>query len=69
MYYLEPSQTLTFADIPSSAGSSQTVTVPVSLEQLAVWTVKNTWAIEPGQFLIKVGTSDQTFLSTNLTVS
>ena len=54
--------------ITTRAGSSETVTIPVKSAQLAVWTVKQKWVVEPGQFLIKVGTSDQTFLSTTLTV-
>ncbi|EKM58768.1 glycoside hydrolase family 3 protein [Phanerochaete carnosa HHB-10118-sp] len=65
-----PNQQLVgFQKVDLPAGSSQTVSIPVSLEQLAVWNVKNTWAVEPGQFLIKVGTSDQSFLSMNLTVT
>ena len=51
-----------------SAGASKTVTIPVKSEQLAVWTVKQAWTVEPGQFLIKIGTSDQTFVNTTLTV-
>lgn len=51
-----------------SAGKSKTVTIPVLSEQLAVWTAKQTWVVEPGQFLVKIGTSDETFISTNITV-
>lgn len=54
--------------LPARAGAAETVTVPVKSEQLAVWTVKQTWTVEPGQFLVKIGTSDQTFISTTLTV-
>ena len=37
--------------------------------QLAVWTVQNKWTVEKGQFrLVKIGTSNQTFLQTILTV-
>ncbi|THH02237.1 hypothetical protein EW026_g637 [Hermanssonia centrifuga] len=57
-----------FQKVLIPAGSSQTVTIPVTNEQLAVWTVKQAWTVEPGQFTINVGTSDQTFLSTTLTV-
>jgi hypothetical protein len=52
-----------------SAGGSVTVTIPVLSSQLAVWTVQNSWAVESGKFNIKVGTSDQVFAQTNLTVS
>ncbi|KAJ7342635.1 glycoside hydrolase superfamily [Mycena albidolilacea] len=54
-------------DIP--AGGSATVTIPVLSSQLAVWTVQNSWAVESGKFNIKIGTSDQVFAQTNLTVS
>ncbi|KAH9887635.1 glycoside hydrolase superfamily [Cubamyces lactineus] len=53
-------------DIP--AGSSKRVTIPVTITELAVWTLDNKWVVEPGQFAIKVGTSDQTFLNTTLVV-
>ncbi|EIM85301.1 glycoside hydrolase family 3 protein [Stereum hirsutum FP-91666 SS1] len=65
-----PNQELVgFSKVDIPAGQSQTVSIPVLSSQLAVWTVKNTWAVEPGTFVVKVGTSDETFLSTNLTVS
>ncbi|KAH9483331.1 Beta-xylosidase [Psilocybe cubensis] len=53
-------------DIP--AGKSVTVSIKVLSSQLAVWTLKNTWVVEPGAFNIKVGTSDQAFATTTLTV-
>ncbi|KAF8166832.1 glycoside hydrolase [Pholiota molesta] len=53
-------------DIP--AGKSATVSIKVLSSQLAVWSLQNSWVVEPGVFNIKVGTSDQTFQSTNLTV-
>ncbi|KAI9060879.1 glycoside hydrolase family 3 protein [Trametes sanguinea] len=53
-------------DIP--AGTSKRVTIPVNSTQLEVWTLDNKWAVEPGQFAVKVGTSDQTFLNTTLVV-
>ena len=36
--------------------------------QLALWSLNNKFVVEPGKFAIKIGTSDQTFLSTTLTV-
>ncbi|KAJ7476846.1 glycoside hydrolase superfamily [Mycena galericulata] len=54
-------------DIP--AGGSVTVKIPVLSSQLAVWTVQNTWVVEPGVFNIKVGTSDLMFAQANLTVT
>ncbi|OJT03499.1 Periplasmic beta-glucosidase [Trametes pubescens] len=53
-------------DIP--AGSSKRVTIPVNSTELAAWTLDNKWAVEPGQFAVKVGTSDQTFLNATLVV-
>ncbi|KAI0092684.1 glycoside hydrolase superfamily [Irpex rosettiformis] len=64
-----PNQELVgFKKINLKAGESQTVSIPVNASQLAVWTTKQTWVVEPGQFLIKVGTSDQSFASTTLTM-
>ncbi|KAI0686420.1 glycoside hydrolase superfamily [Cytidiella melzeri] len=57
-----------FQKVSLKAGQSQTVNIPVTSSQLAVWTVKQAWTVEPGQFLIKVGTSDQSFASAVLTV-
>ncbi|KAF7792066.1 hypothetical protein EIP86_003094 [Pleurotus ostreatoroseus] len=65
-----PNQELVgFSKVSLAAGESKKVIIPVLSQQLAVWTVKQTWVVEPGQFLIKIGTSDETFISTNLTVS
>lgn len=54
-------------DIP--AGGSKTVTIPVESSQLAVWTLSSGWVVEPGTFVLNVGTSDQVFLTRNLTVT
>ncbi|KAI0915479.1 hypothetical protein AcV5_003688 [Taiwanofungus camphoratus] len=53
-------------DIP--AGDSQKVTVQVNSSELGLWSLKSSWIVEPGEFAIKVGTSDQTFLNTTLIV-
>ncbi|KAI0059329.1 glycoside hydrolase family 3 protein [Artomyces pyxidatus] len=53
-------------DIP--AGTSKTVSIGVQSSQLALWSLQSSWVVEPGTFTIKVGTSDQSFLSANLTV-
>lgn len=42
--------------------------IEVLSEQLAVWTLENKWAVEPGAFNVKVGSSAQTFAQTTLTV-
>ncbi|KJA13240.1 glycoside hydrolase family 3 protein [Hypholoma sublateritium FD-334 SS-4] len=54
-------------DIP--AGKSTKVSIKVLSSQLAVWSINNAWVVEPGVFTIKVGTSDQTFQTSNLTVT
>lgn len=51
-----------------SAGGSVTVTIPILSTSLALWSLQNTWVVEPGKFNIKVGTSDQVFAQTILTV-
>ncbi|KAG6832147.1 hypothetical protein H0H92_004878 [Tricholoma furcatifolium] len=61
-------QLIGFQKVDIPAGGSASVTIPVLSSQLAVWTPQNEWAVEPGVFTIKVGTSDTTFLQTNLTV-
>ncbi|KAF9461447.1 glycoside hydrolase superfamily [Collybia nuda] len=53
-------------DIP--AGGSVTVKIPILSSSLALWSLRNTWVVEPGNFNIKVGTSDQAFAQTTLTV-
>jgi beta-glucosidase len=50
------------------AGQSKQVSIEVLSEQLAVWTLQNTWAVEPGQFQVKIGSSAQVFAQTTLTV-
>ncbi|KAF8230984.1 family 3 glycoside hydrolase [Tricholoma matsutake] len=35
-----------------------TVSIKVLASQLAVWTYQNKWVVEPGQFTVKIGTSD-----------
>ncbi|KAI0070156.1 glycoside hydrolase [Panus rudis PR-1116 ss-1] len=64
-----PNQELAaFQKVELAPGSSKTLTLPIKNSQLAVWSLKNTWVVEPGQFTVKVGTSDQAFLTTTLTV-
>ncbi|KAI0352431.1 glycoside hydrolase [Trametes cingulata] len=64
-----PNQQLVgFQKIDLPAGSSKRVAIPVKSSELAVWTLDNRWVVEPGQFAVKIGTSDQTFLNTTLVV-
>jgi beta-glucosidase len=65
-----PAQRLVgFQKISLPAGSSQTVSIEVQSEQLAVWNLNNEWAVEPGVFTVQVGTSAEAFATTNLTVT
>ncbi|RPD54124.1 glycoside hydrolase [Lentinus tigrinus ALCF2SS1-7] len=64
-----PNQELVgFQKVDLAPGESQKVTIPVNSTQLAVWSLSNKFLVEPGKFSVKVGTSDQTFLNTTLTV-
>ncbi|KAH9853219.1 glycoside hydrolase superfamily [Lenzites betulinus] len=64
-----PNQQLVgFQKVDVAAGESKRVVVPVNASELAVWTLDNAWVVEPGQFALKIGTSDQTFLNATLVV-
>ncbi|EJF59983.1 glycoside hydrolase [Dichomitus squalens LYAD-421 SS1] len=64
-----PNQELVgFQKVDLASGESKTVTINVNSSQLALWSLRNSWVVESGTFAIKVGTSDQTFLNTTLTV-
>jgi beta-glucosidase len=51
------------------AGGSKKVAINVKGEELGLWSIKNQWVVEPGDFLVRVGTSDSTFANATLTVS
>ncbi|KIJ13936.1 glycoside hydrolase family 3 protein [Paxillus involutus ATCC 200175] len=61
-------QLIGFTKVSIPAGQSSTVTIPIMSSQLAVWTVTNQWVVEPGEFNIFVGTSEEVYLDTILTV-
>ncbi|KAI0701525.1 family 3 glycoside hydrolase [Cerioporus squamosus] len=64
-----PNQELVgFQKVNLAPGESQKVKIRVNSTQLAVWSLSNKFVVEPGVFSVKVGTSDQTFLNTTLTV-
>ncbi|KAI0820668.1 glycoside hydrolase superfamily [Trametes gibbosa] len=64
-----PNQQLVgFQKVDLAAGDSKRVVIPVNASELAVWTLDSRWEVEPGQFALKIGTSDQTFLNTTLVV-
>ncbi|KAI8070929.1 glycoside hydrolase family 3 protein [Gongronella butleri] len=44
-----------FTKVHLKAGESKRVTVPIKVEELAVWTVNNGYKVEPGQFIAYVG--------------
>ncbi|KAI0686231.1 glycoside hydrolase [Earliella scabrosa] len=64
-----PNQELVgFQKVNLAPGESKEVSIRVNSTQLALWSLNNKFVVEPGKFAIKIGTSDQTFLSTTLTV-
>lgn len=64
-----PNQMLVgFQKVYLPAGSSQNVIIPVNSSQLAVWSLNDAWVVEPGDFMVKVGTSDETYLQTTLVI-
>ncbi|KZT37098.1 family 3 glycoside hydrolase [Sistotremastrum suecicum HHB10207 ss-3] len=57
-----------FQKVLIKAGASTSVTIPIDNSDLGLWTTGNTWAVEPGQFNVAVGTSATVYLNTTLTV-
>ena len=41
----------------------------INSTQLALWSLDGRYVVEPGNFTIKVGTSDTTYLNTTLVVT
>ncbi|KAJ8502412.1 hypothetical protein ONZ45_g11788 [Pleurotus djamor] len=65
-----PNQELVgFKKVEIHPGGTERVSIEIDAQQLAVWSLSNTWVVEPGQFRIKVGTSDQSFLNDTLTIN
>ncbi|KAJ3503281.1 hypothetical protein NLJ89_g8503 [Agrocybe chaxingu] len=65
-----PNQDLVgFQKVNVPAGGSATVSIKVLSSQLAVWSLRNAWVVEPGAFTVKVGTSDQVFAQGTLMVA
>ncbi|KAF5391791.1 hypothetical protein D9757_001760 [Collybiopsis confluens] len=58
-----------FQKVDLAAGASETVSIEVLSSQLALWNLNNEWAVEPGVFSIKIGSSDQVFAQANITVA
>ncbi|KAF8547215.1 family 3 glycoside hydrolase [Imleria badia] len=61
-------QLIGFTKVDIPAGQSQAVSIPVTSSQLAVWSLSHKWVVEPGNFNIFVGTSEEVYLNTTLTV-
>ena len=57
------------ADRACRAGGTETVTMQVNSTQLALWSLNGRYVVEPGNFTVKVGTSDTTYLNTTLVVT
>lgn len=57
------------ADGTYRAGGAETVTMQINSTQLALWSLDGRYVVEPGNFTVKVGTSDTTYLNTTLVVT
>lgn len=57
------------ADWMSRAGGTETVTMQINSTQLALWSLDGRYVVEPGNFTVKIGTSDTTYLNTTLVVT
>ncbi|KZV72163.1 glycoside hydrolase family 3 protein [Peniophora sp. CONT] len=65
-----PNQQLVgFQKVFVPAGSSETVSIEIQPTSLELWALSNKYVVEPGLFIIKVGTSDEVLASANLTVT
>lgn len=51
------------------AGGAETVTMQINSTQLALWSLDGRYVVEPGNFTVKVGTSDTTYLNATLVVT
>lgn len=61
-----------FSQLPhfeKRAGSSETVTIQINSTELGLWSLDNAWIVEPGDFTVKIGTSNTTYLNATLTVT
>ncbi|TFK98582.1 glycoside hydrolase family 3 protein [Pterulicium gracile] len=64
-----PNQQLVgFSKVLLEPEESKEVAIEITNEQLAIWGLSREWVVEPGQFAIKIGTSEEVFLNTTLTV-
>ncbi|KAI5117718.1 hypothetical protein M0805_001804 [Coniferiporia weirii] len=57
-----------FQKVEIAPHSSTEVKITIKSSQLAVWTLNNEFVVEPGQFAIKVGSSDTVYANATLTV-
>ena len=58
-----------FSRIHLQASETKTVTLHIPQEELAVWGADDEWAVEPGQFIVKVGGNSKADLAAQFTVS
>ncbi|KAI5114741.1 hypothetical protein M0805_001989, partial [Coniferiporia weirii] len=57
-----------FQKVEIAPHSSTEVKITIKSSQLAVWTLNNEFVVEPGQFAIKIGSSDTVYANATLTV-
>ncbi|KAI0734869.1 glycoside hydrolase superfamily [Fomitopsis betulina] len=58
-----------FTKVFIPAGGAETVTMQINSTQLALWSLDGRYVVEPGNFTVKVGTSDTTYLNATLVVT
>lgn len=50
-------------------GASSTVNFNIAATEFGLWNINNQWVVEPGQFQVTVGTSDQVYVNSTFTVT
>lgn len=59
-----------FKKVVLKAGETKTVSIPIDVSTLGVWTTRSQYVVEPGQFIVKVGPDSANFpLTTSFWVS
>jgi beta-glucosidase len=52
-----------FSKVSISAGATETVNIPLNVQDLGLWNINMQYVVEPGDFLIIVGSSSADFRS------
>ena len=68
MFYLHHYLSRVLIYVTLSVGTDKDVTISISNDQLKLWTLDSSFAVEPGQFNVRIGTSDSTYINATLNV-